>query len=211
MTAELPVALADHCPHCGDLAWTLGVYDRTLHKHECPNRTDACQTHPRGCPTRRASRLPLVPIVVAFGALIGVGVFAAVQKLPAEQAAGTITTRTLRGDTETRTIRKITEGQIITLPGGIRVIHVPAVVIHAAGRLIRVPAHNLPFRVVGQGGDLSATTVAEPLVPVTVTVYVPTTVYIPTTITETLPAVTITTTIPTLPSGSDPSTSRPAR
>jgi hypothetical protein len=39
------------CDYCGLLDWTQDRYERILHKHDCPHRTDdACQTHPTGCP-----------------------------------------------------------------------------------------------------------------------------------------------------------------
>jgi hypothetical protein len=108
-----------------------------------------------------------------------------------------------------RTVTKITKGKVITLPGGTKVVHVPAVVIHARGQIIHVPAHNLKIHRVSRIGDLVSALVAEPMVPVTVTVEVPTTVLVPTTVTETTPPVTVTDTITvTVPltetSGPDP-------
>ena len=102
--------------------------------------------------------------------------------------------------TDVATVTQKVQGRVITLPGGTKVVHVPLVIVHTDHKVIRVPAHNLPIRTVERG--LVAATVAQPLVPVTVTVYVPSapevvtsvvtsvstvTTWIPTTITVTLP------------------------
>lgn len=91
---------------------------------------------------------------------------------PYATVTATIKTR-LPGETQTRTIRRVTRGRIITLPSGTKVVHVPLIIIHTDHKIIRVPAHNLPFKRKGPAtGGLTAA-VAQPVVPVTVTVYVP--------------------------------------
>lgn len=116
--------------------------------------------------------------------------------------------------TETRTVRRVVKGDVITLQGGTRVVHVPLIVVHADHKTIRVPAHNLPIH--HKGGDLQAAIVATPTMPVTVTVYVPTTVYpeaatvtstVTTTDTTWVPTtVTTTITLPLEPTGGLPTT-----
>jgi hypothetical protein len=184
MTDDLPSSLYLHCESCGDLEWTIGVLGHVAHKHECPHRTDSyCQTHPHGCPSRS---LPLAPLFAVFVALMAVGGAALAQHLPSTRELGAAVTKTSVG-TAYRTVTKVTKGRVITLPGGTQVVHVPAVVIHAKGRRIIVPAHNLKIHRIDRLGGLLNATVAEPLVPVTVTVYVPSEPVTVTT-TETSPA-----------------------
>jgi hypothetical protein len=86
--------------------------------------------------------------------------------------------------THTRTVKRIVKGKVRTLEGGTRVVDVPRVVVlvrschrtrqHQCARHVVVPAHRIRLRA-GTVHQLVAT--AAPLVPVTVTVFVPTTVY----------------------------------
>jgi hypothetical protein len=136
--------------------------------------------------------------VIAGGMLLG-GWQLATAAAPVA-ASETVTSHGTLYRTQVRTVKRVTKGRVITLPGGTQVVHVPVIIIHTDHKTIRVPAHNLPFRRVDQGGDVQAATVAEPLVPVTVTVYIPSTpvtsvvtttetvtTWIPTTITITVP------------------------
>lgn len=207
MTDELPDSLYLNCEYCGDLGWTIGLLGHVAHKHECPHRSDAyCQTHPHGCPKRLVLR-PMVPVFAGLVALISGGGWVLAQHLSTTPLTAE-STLTLPGETGTITIKKVTKGRVITLPGGTKVVHVPAVIIHAKGRRIIVPAHNLKIHRVDRLGGILHATVAEPLIPVTVTVFVPTTVIVPTTVTETVPPVTVTSTftetVPLLTSGPDP-------
>jgi hypothetical protein len=73
--------------------------------------------------------------------------------------------------TTIRTVKRVVHGRVVTLQGGERVVHVPLLIVHTDHKTIRVPAHNLPIH--HKGGDLQAAIVATPLVPVTVTVFIP--------------------------------------
>jgi hypothetical protein len=129
-------------------------------------------------------RILIVGVVCAL--MAGAGIAAAGFE-PGSTSAG-IETLTRNGTLyRTETVVKKTRGKVITLPGGTKVVHVPTVVIHAHGRRIVVPAHNLPIHRVSRLHGLVTATVAEPMVPVTVTVYVPSE---PVTVTE--PASTVT-------------------
>jgi hypothetical protein len=144
--------------------------------------------------------------VIAGGMLLGGWQLAtAAAPIPASK---TIIRHGTEYRTRVRTVKRVTRGRVITLPGGTRVVHVPLIIIHTDHKTIRVPAHNLPFRRVAQGGDLQAATVAEPLVPVTVTVYVPSD---PVTVTSVVTTTeTVTTWIPTTITVPPPETSGPS-
>jgi hypothetical protein len=192
------------CESCGSLDWTITAFGRVMHAHDCPYRVDAyCQTHPRGCPTATRRRLPisegLAPVIIlvaAITAVLAAAGWSVAQHVGSPPvAAGDTFTRTMTG---VRTVTQATKGRVITLPGGTKVVHVAAVVIHADGKRIIVPAHNIKIHRVARLDGLLSATVALPVVPVTVTAYVPTTSYSTSTVTvtETSPPVTVTVTLP---------------
>jgi hypothetical protein len=152
----------------------------------------------------RHERVALVlAIVVSAGlAILGWQAAANLSNLGIQPAAvATITSHMVR--VETRTLHRVTNGRIITLPGGTRVVHVPLLVIHTESRVIRVPAHNIP---------LKNATLAAPLQPVVITIPVMTTVTLPpVTTTETATTTIVSTvTIPlTIPTPSSPTEEHP--
>jgi len=126
---------------------------------------------------------------------------------PYATVTDTVKTR-LPGETRIRTIKRVTRGRVVTLPGGVRVVHVPLLIVHVDHKVIRIPPHNLPFHRAGPTTHGVTAAVAQPLVPVTVTAYVPTTVFVPTTSTVTTTdttwvPTTVTTTLPLDTSGPD--------
>jgi hypothetical protein len=119
-------------------------------------------------------------------------------------SSSTATTRLTDTATSVRTIRRVTRGKVVTLPGGTQVVRVPVLIVHTDHHTIRVPAHLVPLKRVHGGGGLATSTVATPTIPVTVTVTVPSP---PTTVTSvtTTTLVSITTiTLPALTVGSTP-------
>lgn len=115
-----------------------------------------------------------------IAALLLAGIFAAgwtlVSVTPPTSSTsdgGELVTLTLPGETMTRVIRKVTRGRVVTLPGGTKVVRVPVLVIRTDDHTIRVPAHFVKLRRLRRAGGLASSTVGAPLVPVTVTVYLP--------------------------------------
>lgn len=83
-------------------------------------------------------------------------------------------TNTVTGtDTATRTVRRVVRGRVVTLTGGTKVVRVPLLIVRTDDHVIRVPAHFVRLHRVTAAGGLASSTVGTPLVPVTVTVYVP--------------------------------------
>jgi hypothetical protein len=152
-------------------------------------------------------RRPLLPfpvnaVIIAVGALLVGKNVATSYVAPQPQ---TVVQRGVSTKTETLTVKRKIRGHVIRLKSGLRVIHVPLIVVHTDERVIRIPAHNLPItRRLG-----AAVSEADPVV--TVTVYVPSepvTVTATATTTETVsePPITLTTTV-SVPLSPDPTTS----
>ena len=128
---------------------------------------------------------PLNIILICLGSLaIGARAADTIPPTPTDTTTVVAPGRTV---TSTRTVRRVVKGKLVRVDDKVFVT-VPLVVVHVDHRTIRVPAHRLPLR-------SASAVVANPLV----TVYIPvsSTVFVPTTITETLPASTETVTIPT--------------
>ncbi len=139
----------------------------------------------------RRPRLPLAvnAVLIAVGAL-AIGGKAAVSIAP-PPASTIVEPGSTWTETSVRTVKRVVHGRVIHENHKVYVF-VPLVVVHTDHRTIRVPAHKLPLR-------SAAATVANPLV----TVYIPvsSTVYVPTTVTETttetdLVVTTVTVTLP---------------
>ena len=145
---------------------------------------------------------PWIPIPVGF--VIGVlGLFLVGLRLatlaaptPNTIAVDTVTHHGTTYLTRTETVSRVVKGKVIRLPGDKVVLRVPTIIVHTDNHRILVPAHTVKL-------PSAQAAVAQPNLPVTVTVYMPTTVYAaPVTVTSTVtstvvvPPVTTTVTIP---------------
>lgn len=117
-------------------------------------------------------------------------------------SSSTLTTRLT--DTDVRTVKRVTRGKVITLPGGTKVVKVPVLIVRTDHHTIRVPAHLVPLKRVYKGGGVASSTVATPTVPVTVTVYLPAEPVTVTSVTTTTEVILSTITLPQLTDGGTP-------
>lgn len=118
-------------------------------------------------------------------------------------SSSTLTHTDTSTSTSTRTVKRVTRGKVVTLPGGTQVVKVPVLIVRTDHHTIRVPAHLVPLTRVHTGGGASST-VATPTVPVTVTVYLPAEPVTVTSVTTTTEVILSTITLPALTDGSTP-------
>lgn len=118
-------------------------------------------------------RPPLWLAVLLLAGFIPLGWTAANAVPPSGSSAAAEYTSTVTLPGGTTTIRRVTRGRVVTLPGGTRVVRVPLLIVRTDDHVIRVPAHFVKLRRVAGAGGLASSTVGTPLVPVTVTVYLP--------------------------------------
>jgi len=122
-------------------------------------------------------RLEAVAVMLAVVVGLGLGVLgwqaaANLGQLGAEPGLlSTVTERGLTVETQTRIVRRVEQGHVITLPSGVQVVHVPVLLVRTATRTITVPPHNVPLVARDRAAPRSVVTVTVTVpVPVTQTV-----------------------------------------
>lgn len=116
----------------------------------------------------------------------------------------TLTHTSTDTDTTIRTVKRVTRGRVVTLPGGTEVLRVPTIIVRIKHHKVVVPAHLLPLT--RRPGERP---IARPAQPVTVTIYLtspapPAVTVTETSVTTTTEVIISTITLPLTTTGGDP-------